>query len=73
MKRAGEIDKRSLSAIAQIKTNSKGYEIKLFNKLRALELLGKYYFGGTAGREVTGDAEDMSGAFGEVFGDEQDY
>jgi len=42
------LNRQESKAIASIKAGTKGFEIKLYDKLRALELLGKVYgvFGG---------------------------
>ena len=38
-----EISKQSLHAIAEIKESSTGIQLKLYSKLKALDILAKYY------------------------------
>ena len=47
------LNRQSAKAVASIKVGTKGIEVKLYDKLRALELLGKIYgvFGGDISEE----------------------
>ncbi len=65
-----KLGKLELSAVSQIKSNPKGFEVKLFNKMRALELLCRYYLG--APKPTEADTEDMSEIITEVFSEDED-
>ena len=54
-----------IAAVASIKAGTKGIEVKLYDKLRALELLGKIYgvFGGDISEEEA--VENLKKFFGE--------
>lgn len=59
------LNRQSAKAVASIKAGTKGIEVKLYDKLRALELLGKIYgvFGGDISEEEA--VENLKKFFGE--------
>lgn len=59
------LNRQSAKAVASIKAGTKGIEVKLYDKLRALELLGKIYgvFGGDISEEEA--VENLKNFFGE--------
>lgn len=65
-----KLSKTKLKAVSQIKSNPKGFEVKLLNKMRALELLCRYYLG--ASKPTGADTEDMSEILAEVFSEDED-
>lgn len=53
---SGKLSRECRRAVCSIKAGTRGVEVKLYDKLRALELLGRAY-GAFAGEEDEGESE----------------
>lgn len=61
-------DRNVMAAVAELKNTRQGIEVKLYSKMKALELLGKYY--GILNGSKGADTEDMEEIYAQVFDDE---